>query len=118
MPVFRFQKLDVWQKSMDWCESVYRLTLDFPKQERFELTSQIRKAAVSVSSNIAEGSGRLSNADANRFIGIAYGSLMETVCQLKLALCFGYISQEDLEPLEKAAEELARMLSGLKASRE
>ncbi|NLE65373.1 MAG: four helix bundle protein [Elusimicrobia bacterium] len=118
MATFRFEKLDVWKKAMDWCEDVYRVTADFPSEERYGLVSQVRRAATSVASNIAEGSGRLSDADSNRFIAVAYGSLMEAICQLKLAMRFGYLPQGALGRLEDNAEELAKMLSGLKASRE
>ena len=75
--MFRFQKLAVWQKAIDFADSVYRLTGTFPSDERFGLVSQMRRAAVSVSSNVAEGSGRTSNAVFSRFVEIAYGSLLK-----------------------------------------
>ena len=77
--MFRFEKLDVWNKAIDYADLVYSLTKSFPADERFGLTSQMRRSAVSVSSNVAEGSGRSSDKDSARFIEIGYGSLMECV---------------------------------------
>ena len=114
--MFRFQKLAVWQKAIDFADSVYRLTGTFPSDERFGLVSQMRRAAVSVSSNVAEGSGRTSNADFSRFVEIAYGSLMEIVSQCHIASRQGFIGREDFDELCERADELSRMLSGLRAS--
>ena len=77
--MFNFEKLDVWQEAIQFADLVYGLTGDFPSEERFGLTNQMRRAAVSVSSNIAEGSSRVSRADFARFVEIATGSLFE-VC--------------------------------------
>ena len=79
--MFNFEKLDVWQKSIDFADLVYRTTSSFPADERFGLTSQMRSAAVSVSSNIAEGSSRISRADFARFLEIATGSVFEVVSE-------------------------------------
>jgi four helix bundle protein len=117
MDDFRFEKLDVWRKSMDWVKVVYQATQEFPKSEQHGLTSQLRRAAVSVPSNIAEGTGRTSDADFVRFIEIAYGSLMEATCQLHLAVELGYLRTEDLANLKASAAEIARMLSGLRKHR-
>ena len=73
--MFRFEKLDVWQKAVNFANDVYEVTRTFPSEERFGLTSQIRRASVSISSNIAEGSGRSSNKDFARFVEIAYSSV-------------------------------------------
>jgi four helix bundle protein len=113
--MFRFEKLDVWQKSLDMADAVYRLTRGFPDCERFGLTSQMRRAAVSVSSNIAEGSGRGSDKDFSRFVEIAYGSLMELISQLHIARKQGFISTQAARDLYRQADEVARMLSGLKS---
>ena len=114
--MFRFQKLHAWQKAMDWAQRIYALTDSFPDHERFGLTAHLRKSGVSVPSNISEGSGRPSDKDFARFLEISYGSLMEGVCQCMLAERLGYLSAEDLASLESEAEELARMLSGLRNS--
>lgn len=114
--MFRFQKLSVWQKAIDFAEMVYTVTAKFPSDERFGLVSQLRRAAVSVSSNVAEGSGRSSNADFSRFVEIAYGSLMEVGSQSHIANRQGFICQKEFDELCGKADELARMLSGLRAS--
>jgi four helix bundle protein len=113
--VFRFEKLDVWQKAVELADDVYRLTRAFPNEERFGLTSQMRRAAVSISSNIAEGTGRTSDAEFARFVEIAYGSLMEVVSQALIAHRQAFVDQPELKPLYDKAEELARMLSGLRS---
>ena len=79
--MFRFEKLQVWQKAMDWVEHFCATTAEFPDTERYGLPSQLRRAAVSVSSDIAEGSSRKSDKDFARFLELSYGSLMEPVCQ-------------------------------------
>ncbi len=79
--MFRFEKFEVWQNAIEFAELVYTATRAFPADERFGLTSQMQRASVSVSSNIAEGSGRASDKDFARFVEIAYGSLMEVVSQ-------------------------------------
>jgi four helix bundle protein len=83
--MFRFEKLDVWKKAVEYADVIYRVTQNFPAEERFGLTSQLRRSAVSVSSNIAEGSSRVSRTDLTRFIEIAYGSLLESVSELQIA---------------------------------
>ena len=75
--MFRFEKLDAWNRAMEWARAVYGVTASFPADERFGLTSQRRRAAVSVPSNLAEGSGRSSNAEFARFVEMTYCSLME-----------------------------------------
>jgi len=115
--MFRFEKLEVWGKSMTWVKDVYQATDSFPDNERFGLTSQLRRSAVSVPSNIAEGSGYSSDAAFLRFIEIAYGSLMESVCQIRLSEELGFLSEKKAKELRQGAEELARMLSGLRSAR-
>ncbi len=118
--MFRFEKLDVWHRAVDFADLVYSLTRQFPSDERFGLTSQMRRASVSVSSNIAEGSGRISDRDFGRFIAPvllkkgAYGSVMEVVSQAQIAHRRNYLSLEDRNALNQQAEELSRMLSGLR----
>ena len=114
--MFRFEKLQAWQKAMDWAQQVYAATSRFPDDERYGLTAQLRRAAVSVCSNIAEGSGRVSDREFAHFVGLSYGSLMEALCQCKLAVRLDYLSESDLSGLECGAEELSRMLSGLRSA--
>ena len=115
MSGFRFEKLDVWHRAVEFADAVYDATSHFPSDERFGLTSQMRRAAVSVSSNIAEGSGRASDRDFGRFVEIAYGSLMEVVSQLFIARRRDFILKETFDAVYEQADEVARMLSGLKA---
>jgi four helix bundle protein len=114
--MFNFERLSVWQKAIDYADAIYDATDRFPDRERFGLSNQLRRAAVSVSSNIAEGSSRSSSGDYARFLEIAYGSLMETVSQSFIAHGRRYLDQTAFESLYSAADELARMLSGLRTS--
>ena len=114
--MFNLEKLTVWQKAIDYAEHVYDVTGAFPDRERFGLTNQLRRAAVSVSSNIAEGSSRSSSADYSRFLEIAYGSLMETVSQMFVARRRQFIDEDAFLRIYGDADELARMLSGLRSS--
>ncbi|SFH85939.1 four helix bundle protein [Planctomicrobium piriforme] len=113
---FRFYDLDVWRKAIDYAELVYQVTATFPDGERFGLVSQLRRAAVSISSNIAEGSSRSSDVDFARFVEIAYGSTLETVSQICIALKLRYINREDFDKLTQLADDVSRMLSGLRKS--
>jgi four helix bundle protein len=115
--MFKFQKLQVWQKSIDFAGLVYRTTASFPPDERFGLTHQIRRAANSVASNIAEGSAR-QDPDFARFIGYAAGSLYEVVTQAAIARNQGYLDDRAQEQLYRDADEISRMLSGLRISLE
>ena len=94
MKVHNFKELQVWQKSMELAEFVHQLTSSFPKEEKYGLTSQIQRCAVSVPSNISEGSGRVSIKEFQHFISIAMGSLFELETQVLLASRFNYISTE------------------------
>jgi four helix bundle protein len=114
---FRFERIDAWRRTMAWTKHVYVATGRFAAKERMGLTSQLRRAAVSVPSNNAEGTGRISSVEFVRFLEIAYGSLMEAVCQCRLAADLGYLLESEHDSLRAEAEELARMLSGLRASR-
>ncbi|MEH0158187.1 four helix bundle protein [Limibacter armeniacum] len=106
-----FKNLLVWQKSMDLVTEVYQLTRNFPESERYNLVSQINRSAVSVPSNIAEGSGRNTNKDFARFLGNALGSLYELETQLILAERLKFISQEDSTILMPKVNEIQRMLN-------
>ena len=114
--MFRFEKFDVWHKAIQFAGQVYKATADLPADERFGLTSQMRRASVSISSNIAEGSSRSSDADFARFVEIAYGSLMEVVSQAVIARDQEYLADEHFREIYDAAEEVGRMLSGLKTT--
>jgi four helix bundle protein len=114
--MFNFEKLDVWHKAIAYADLVYRLTRGFPNEERFGLTNQMRRAAVSVSGNQAEGCSRSSKVDFARFVEIATGSTFETVSQAFVASRQGFLNQEHHQQLYSAAEELSRMLSGLRRS--
>jgi four helix bundle protein len=114
--MFNFEKLDVWQEAIQFADLVYELTGDFPGEERFGLTSQMRRAAVSISSNLAEGSSRISRTDFARFVEIATGSLFEVVSQSTIALRRKMIAQDDYNRSYAAAEKQSKMLSGLRRS--
>ena len=89
-----FQKLIIWQKSMSITEDVYRLSSEFPEEEKYGLTSQIRRSAISIPSNIAEGAGRNSNKEFRQFLGISSGSSNELLTQLLLSNWLGLVSEQ------------------------
>lgn len=117
MEVFTYRKLLVYQRSKDFVKQVYCLLKLFPKEEQYALCDQLRRASISIASNIAEGMGRSSLREQVHFIEIAYGSLNEVMCQLELSEELGYITIKDLQNLEVQYEEIARMLSGLRKSK-
>jgi four helix bundle protein len=112
---FNFENLDVYNKAIDVVSDIYLLTRTFPREEMFGLTSQLRKAAVSIPSNIAEGSAR-SKKDFSRFIDIARGSVFECVTMLQISFRQGYINSEKSDDLKNKLTDLSKMLSGLKKS--
>lgn len=114
--IFSFERLDVWKYSKDLVISVYSLLGDFPSVEKYALCDQIRRAVVSVSSNIAEGNGRVSLKERIHFIEIAYGSLMEVYSQLLIAVDLHYISEAKLNPLKEQFIKVAIMLVSLRTS--
>jgi len=116
MKLKNYQDLIAWQKAMDLVEDVYRSSKDFPREEIYALTSQIRRAAVSIPSNIAEGQGRRTTADFLRHLSIAYGSLCEVETQILIARRLKYIAQARLEEVMNRAGEVGRLLNGLMAS--
>ena len=113
-----YQDLQVWQKAMDLVDVVYQLSKAFPQDERFGLTSQLRRSALSIPSNIAEGSSRRSTKEFIRFVDIAYGSLAEVETQLLIAHRQEYISEKDVENIFDSTAEIGRMLNGLFSSLE
>jgi four helix bundle protein len=110
---FRFEELTVYQKAIDFVNAIYTLTKKFPNDEMFALTSQLRRAAVSISLNIAEGSAR-SKKDFGRFIDMARGSVFECVTILKISAKQNYIKQSEFNNFENDLVEISKMLSGLK----
>jgi four helix bundle protein len=107
--------LVAWQKAMELVFDIYRLTARFPKEELYGLTSQLRRAAVSVPSNIAEGYGRNSRREFHQFLGHARGSLAEVETQLLIASELNYLTADACGPLFERVARLARLLNGLKA---
>jgi four helix bundle protein len=114
--MFNFEKLEVWKKSIDFADLIYRVTKKFPIEERFGLTNQMRRAAISLSSNIAEGSSRRSKNDFARFIELATGSASEIASQAFIARRQDFLGEQDFELMYTAAQEIGRTLSGLRNS--
>lgn len=111
-----YRDLEVWQKAMDLVTDIYSTTNSFPDTEKFGLTNQLRRAAVSIPSNIAEGQGRGSKKEFNQFLNIAYGSLQEVETQIEISTRLNFISNEQSTPLLDQCSTIARMLNGLKRS--
>ena len=107
----RIKDLIIYQKAKELVIQVYKLLEQFPDAERFALCNQLRRAVVSIPSNIAEGMGRVSNKDQAHFLNIAYGSLMEVYAQLDIAHDLGYINNEMFNQLENDVEEISKMIS-------
>jgi four helix bundle protein len=108
-----YQDLLAWQKGIDLCELIYRASADFPRHELYGLTSQIRRAAVSVPSNIAEGAGRITKGEFIQSIGHARGSLLELETQLIVAQRLGYLDSNRSEDLLETANEVGKLANGL-----
>ena len=113
---YSFEKLEVWQMSRELVKKVYIITSLFPADEKFGLTSQMRRAAISVSSSIADGSSRWGKNDKARFYEIAYGSLIEILTQLILAGDLGYIDLDEIEKNRPKIDSIGRMLDALRKS--
>lgn len=105
-----FRKLIIWQKAMNFVTKTYDSTKNFPREEIFGLTSQIRRCSVSIPSNIAEGHGRESNKEYLRFLNISIGSLFELQTQLEIAKNIDYLKEEDFNALYEDSREIERML--------
>lgn len=112
-----YKKLEVYTVGKELVLHVYELLKKFPKEEQYALCDQLRRAIISVPSNIAEGLGRLSEKEQVRFIEIAYGSLLEVETQLELACDLHYISEEDLDGVMALVDREAKLLSGLRSRR-
>ena len=116
MAVTHYQDLIAWQKAMDLVEAVYRITRQFPRDELYGLTNQVRRAAVSVPSNIAEGQGRGVGAEFAHQLRIANGSRQEVETQILIAQRLHYITSEEAGPVLGAAAEVGRLIAGLHRS--
>ncbi len=114
--IYGFEKLEVYNDARKYVKDIYLLSDAFPDKERFGLSSQIQRAAVSEVSNIVEGTSRASNKEKVRFIEIAYGSLLETFCQLQIAYDLGYIQQNNIDEIQLQIDKIANKLSALKRS--
>src|ERR1017187_1460962 len=114
--IYSYRDLVVWQKALDLVTEIYRATSGFPREEVFGLTSQLRRSAVSVPSNIAEGQGRATKGEFIQFLSHARGSLFELETQLVVAGKLGYIALDRQQTLGSQTEEIARILNGLLTS--
>jgi four helix bundle protein len=108
-----FRQLKVWQRAHALTLEVYRVTRGFPPEERYELSSQLRRAAASVESNICEGSGRRTEGEFRQFLSVARGSIREVEGQLLIARDLGYLTLEQWAPMAKESQRISRMLTKL-----
>src|SRR5712691_9181742 len=108
-----YRDLIAWQKAMDLVEMVYAATQSWPKEELYGLTSQIRRAVVSIPSNIAEGQGRRSDRDFSRYLSIAYGSLREVETQILIAERLGYAGEPEVSKIMEMSAEVGKLVNGL-----
>ena len=113
MEVFGYRKLIAYQKAKEVVKHTYKLLKKFPAEERYAMSDQLRRASVSITSNIAEGINRYSVKDKSHFIEMSYGSLMEVSSQFEIAEELGYITAEERISMDQLIEEVARLLSGL-----
>jgi len=113
MEVFGYRKLIAYQKAKEVVKRTYKLLKKFPADERYAMCDQLRRASVSITSNIAEGVTRYSVKDKAHFIEMSYGSLMEVSSQFEIAEELGYISSEERLSMDQLIEDVARLLSGL-----
>lgn len=114
--MYAFENMKAWQEARNLVGVIYQLLDDFPKFENYALCDQIRRAVVSIPSNLAEGSGRISVKEQLRFYEIAYGSLMETYNQLIIATDLKYLDENRLDDIRPQIDTVARMLNGLRSS--
>ena len=111
-----YKDLVAWQKAMELVTEIYRATKEFPREEVYGLTSQLRRATISIPSNIAEGQGRLTRGEFVQFLGYARGSLLEMETQMLIAGNLGYLSEQQVNRLFELSTEVGRILNGLLAS--
>ena len=113
MEVFGYRKLIAYEKAKEIVKHTYKLLKKFPTEERYAMCDQLRRASISITSNIAEGINRFSVKDKSHFIEMAFGSLMEVSSQFEIAEELGFITAEDKLSMDKLVDEEARLLSGL-----
>ena len=113
---FSFEDLEVYSKARSLVKDIYLLQKQFPADERYALGDQVRRAAVSITANIAEGSGRTSIKEKIHFIEISFGSMMEVFCELQTACDLNYITEQQFDSLRPQFTDVAKMLSGLRNS--
>ena len=111
---YDYKNLDAYKESKTLVILVYALIKKFPREEQYALCDQLRRAVISVPSNIAEGSGRTSSKDQAHFFEMAFGSLMDVNCQIDIAHDLCYVTNEDVENVEKHVRAIAALLSGLR----
>lgn len=111
---YSFEKLEVWKESKELCILIYKLTESFPENEKFGLVSQLRRASISVSSNIAEGSGRNSNKDKAHFTNIAFSSAIEVLNQIIISQELNFIKKEDYIIIRSKIESITNKLNSLR----
>jgi len=116
MKIYSFEKLLVWEKSRKLTVDIYQLTRNYPKEEIFGISSQMRRSCISIASNIAEGSGRHNAKEKARFTEVAYASALELLNQLIISLDLGYIEQENYAEIRLQLEEITFMLDALRKS--
>ena len=114
MYTYSFEKLEVWKEAKDFTKEIYKVTAKFPENEKFGLTSQMKRSAVSICSNIAEGSARKTNKDKAHFTTISFGSAVEILNQLILALELGFLTQDVYQDLRKQLESITNKLNSLR----
>jgi len=113
---FGYSKLIAYQKAKEVVKRTYKLLKKFPKEEQYAMCDQLRRASISITSNIAEGMNRYSVKDKNHFLEMAYGSLMEVSSQFEIAEELGYINNADCQNMDVLIDEVARLISGLQKS--
>jgi four helix bundle protein len=116
MKTFSFEKLIAWQKSRELTLEIYKITKEFPKEEQFGIISQMRRCAISVASNLAEGSGRNSMKDKARFSEISFGSCLELLNQIILSYDFEYLSENKYIEIREKISEVTLLIDGLRKS--
>ena len=116
MKAFSFEKLEVWQDAKALTQVIYKCTRSFPDEEKFGLVSQLRRAMISVTSNIAEGSSRMSPKDQAHFYHIAFSSLMEVLSQILISIELGYIPKKSEDSFRKEISKISNKLNSLRKS--
>ena len=116
MTDFFYKKLEAYKLAKEFTMFVYSLLKKFPPYEQYALCDQLRRAAISIPSNIAEGMGRMAIKERIHFLEISYASIMEVICQLDISQSLGYIDERELKDAETKAETLTKVMSGLRKS--